>query len=219
MKKYKLDSKDIRVIYEGVDGGFYKRAEDSEIKKVKERHDIKGNYILYLGSLVLRKNIGRMLHAFSKIVKSHKEFEKMQFVVGGSGPLRSELKKLVKELDIQENVKFLGYVPQSEVPALISGAVFLSFVSISEGFGLPILEAMACGTPVLSTTQGAVPEVARGAALLVDPNSTEDISEGMHELLTEESLRAYYKRAGLDRERKFSWKDSAASTKKVLEEL
>jgi glycosyltransferase involved in cell wall biosynthesis len=116
-------------------------------------------------------------------------------------------------------VRFLGYVPDEDLPALYSGALLLAFPSLYEGFGLPVLEAMACGTPVLTSNVSATAEVADGAALLVDPRSVDALASALGRLLTDDALRADLRRRGLARAAEFSWERTARETLSVYEKV
>lgn len=132
-------------------------------------------------------------------------------IAGSKGWLADEIYRLPKELGIEERVKFLGYVPDKDLPALYSGAIALTFPSLFEGFGLPILEAQACGCPVLTSGVSSMPEVAGSGAILVDPYSIDDIVEGM--------ARVQSVKAGFENIKRFSWEKCARETLEVLKSL
>jgi glycosyltransferase involved in cell wall biosynthesis len=175
----------------------------------------KGNYFLYLGRPDPYKNLGRVIEAFAQTALSH---ELELWVAGGSDPrFTPGLQAQVDALGLTPRVKFLPYVPYGELPGLIEQAIALVFPSLWEGFGLPVLEAMACGTPVITSDCSALPEVAGPAALLVDPRSVGAIAEAMGAIASDGALQAQLRSAGLARAQAFSWAQTQAQTLAVLE--
>jgi glycosyltransferase involved in cell wall biosynthesis len=139
-------------------------------------------------------------------------------VAGAPGWLWTPIVRKVEELRLQTQVKFCGFVEDVDLPALLSGAMLFVLPSLYEGFGLPVLEAMACGTPVLTSNRSSLPEVAGEAALLVDPENPEAIADGMRRMLDDGSYRAELGRRGLARARAFRWVDTARNTVAVYRE-
>jgi len=123
----------------------------------------------------------------------------------------------VRQLGLSNRVKFLGYVPYSQLPQLLNRAIALVFPSLWEGFGLPVLEAMACGTPVITSDRGALPEVVGDAALTVNPYLISGLTQAMGRVATEPQLRSDLRRAGLARAKNFSWEQTAQATLEVLQ--
>ena len=170
-------------------------------------------YLLYVGSHAPHKNLGRTLKAFalSKLAVSH------DFLV--TGVPSNELQTLVEGLGVADSVRFLGRVPDSTLPPLYRGAVALVFVSLYEGFGMPIVEGMACGTPVLTSNAASMPEAAGGAALLVDPRNIDEIAHGMRKLSEDEGLREELLAKGLKWAARFTWDASAKEVGDALAEI
>ncbi len=173
-----------------------------------------GNYFLYIGRHDRHKNLHRLIEAFSTL--SHHQDCKLYLAGPADDRYTPDLKVFVKELGIEQRVQFLDYIPYAELPALINQAIALVFPSLWEGFGLPALEAMACGTPVISSNLSALPEVTGDAALLIDPYNVEAIADAMQSVLDSSQLRTKMRVAGLDRAELFSWERTGKATAGIL---
>lgn len=203
-RRFGISPARISLIPEGRDESL-QPASDSEITKLKQKHNISGEYILFLGSLGPRKNLEKMVEAHSGLSK------KVEFVAAGKVmPGSEQLAKLP--------IKYIGRADQDDLAALYSGAAFLAFVSKEEGFGLPIVEAQACGCAVLAADIKVMRETAGEGALYVDPTSVEKIREGMEKLLTDSSLRKELIEKGFENVKRFSWENSAREILQVFEE-
>ncbi|MBN3872566.1 glycosyltransferase family 1 protein [Nostoc sp. JL33] len=172
------------------------------------------NYFLYIGRQDPYKNIQRLISAFAALPNC-KDYE--LWLVG---PIDSRytptLKVQVAELGITNQVKFLDYVPYGELPKIINQAIALVFPSLWEGFGLPVLEAMACGTPVITSNLSSLPEVAGDAAILINPYNTEEITEAMQVIATDLGLRSRLSSQGITHSQQFSWEKTGKATVEVL---
>lgn len=173
------------------------------------------NYFLYIGRANPHKNVDRLIRAFAQLSQV-KDYE---LWLAGSFDLRytPRLQQLAISLGIQQQVKFLDYVPAEELPKLINRAIALVFPSLWEGFGLPVLEAMACGTPVITSNISALKEVAGSAAILINPYKTAEITGAMEDLLQDQGLRSYLCDRGLARAKQFTWQQTTAVTQSVLQ--
>lgn len=187
----------ISVIYNGVDPSFYQN---------REAHAIGRPYLLYVGNRRKNKNLAAMLVAFAQ-ADIPKEF--VFLLTGNPNP---ELIVLLSKLRISSRVRFLGFVKESELPKLYHGAYATMFVSLMEGFGLPVIESMASGTPVLTSSESSLPEVAGGAALCVNPYNVDAITSGINKLVSDQELYSELKEKGLRRAQDFSWKKTAQET-------
>lgn len=177
----------------------------------------KKQYILYVGTLEPRKNIPFLIEGYAK---SSKNFPQIPLVLAGKkGWMYDEIFRRVTELGLEEKVRFLNYVPEKDLIALYNGAAAFIYPSFYEGFGLPVLEAMQCGIPVITSNISSMPEVADGAAILINPNSVEEIAVAMRQVLTNRSLVNELSRKGLARSAHFSWKRCAQETLDVYENL
>lgn len=209
----------IKIIPCGVDNQlFHSGYQSSEIEKVKSKYGIKGPYFLYLGTLEPRKNVLRIVEAYSVLQKRHSDIPKL-VIAGKKGWLYEDIFALVIKEHIENQVVFTGYVQDEEVPILMNGAFLFLFPSLYEGFGLPVLEAMACGTPVVASSRTSIPEVAGDAGLLIDPLNVDELVSGMEQILTQEPLRQHMISAGLKQSRKFTWQHSAECLTAVYREL
>ncbi len=173
------------------------------------------NYFLYLGRLDPHKNVPRLLTAFATLPKES------DYELWLSGPLDDRylpaLYAQAEQLGIRDRLKVLGYVPEADLPRLINQAIALVFPSLWEGFGLPVLEAMACGTPVITSDVSALPEVAGDAAILVNPEVTGAIADAMHSVATDTRLWNTLRQAGLARATQFNWLQTGQETAAVLQ--
>lgn len=209
----------IRVIPCGVDHNlFHSQQEQHIISSVKEKYKIKGPYFLYLGTLEPRKNVLRIVKAYSQLLKKEKKCPQL-VLAGKKGWLYDDIFALVMEEKMEDRVVFTGYVETDEVPVLMAGAYAFLFPSLYEGFGLPVLEAMACGTPVITSSVSSLPEVAGDAAILVNPENENEIAMGMERVLEEEGLRDEMIIAGLKQCQRFTWQHSAECLEMVYHEL
>jgi glycosyltransferase involved in cell wall biosynthesis len=174
-----------------------------------------GNYFLYIGRQDTYKNLHRVISAF-RAIPNYRDYE--LWFVGSTDPRYTPTLQLqIQELGLTDRVKLLKYVPYSELPAIINQAIALIFPSLWEGFGLPILEAMACGTPVITSNIASMPEVAADAAILVDPYDVNRIADAMRMVTEDFKLRLELRQAGLTRARDFSWETTGKATAEILE--
>jgi len=168
-------------------------------------------YVLYVGNQKPHKNLPRLLEAFSQL-----EDRIVSLFICGKAATETEA--LVRQHGLEGRVRFLGNLSDDDLAAYYRGAVCLAFPSLYEGFGLPPLEAMACGTPVLTSNTTSLPEVVGGAALLVNPRSVEDIRQGLDRLISDPTLRADLRTRGLERAKLFSWDKATRIVQSVLDE-
>jgi len=218
VQHYGIEPGKISVVYSGWDERMQPVEDEGTIERVKARYGIRGEYVLYVGTLQPRKNLGRLLEAVALLREQAQRGEAPGLVIAGrKGWLYDPVFQQVERLGLEREVVFPGYVPQEDLPALLSGARLFVFPSLYEGFGLPVLEAMACGTPVVCSNVSSLPEVAGDAAFLVDPRDVKGMAEAMNRLLQDEGLRAEVVERGYRRVRQFSWDRCARETLAVLE--
>jgi glycosyltransferase involved in cell wall biosynthesis len=173
------------------------------------------NYFLYTGRHDSYKNLERLITAFANLPdRSNYEL----WLAGPPNAYTPQLIAQVEELGLQALIKFLGYVPYAQLPVIMNQAIALVFPTLWEGFGLPILEAMACGTPVITSNLSSMPEVAGDAALLVNPYSVGEITAAMQAVATDSKLRSNLKTASLARADRFSWSKTGAATANILQQ-
>lgn len=215
---FKIDDKKITVIHLGLEERF-KIVSFQEIEKIRKKYHIKDDYILFVGVLEPRKNIVSILGALSILKQTGKLRGRKLVVAGKTGWLFKEIFKKVQESKLEKDVIFTGFVNEEDLPALYSGALFSVFPSLYEGFGLPVLEAMGCGTPVITSKVSSLPEVVGDAAILVDPMNIEELAWRMEMLCESSDLREELGKKGLERSKLFSWEKTAQKTLEVYKEL
>lgn len=218
VRHYRIDPTKIHVVYHGLSASFRPVPDPAIIAAAVARYGIRPPYMLYVGTVQPRKNLVRLIEAVGmarrELVGSNGRF---QIVLAGKrGWLTTEIERRAFELGIADQIHFTGYVQDIDLPALLSGARAFVFPSLYEGFGMPVLEAMACGTPVLTSTTSALPEVAGDAALLVDPHDTCAIADGLIRLASDAPLCAILRERGLARAAQFTWEHCANETRNVL---
>lgn len=217
MEHLQIPAERITVIPEGVRSSF--RVLDPEtVKTVRAKYVPPGQYFLVVGDVAPRKNNVRVVQAFARVKERSREPVSLVF----AGPLGFRAQEVVREVrdrKLTGSVKFLGYTNEDDLVALMNGATALVFVSLYEGFGLPILEAMACDTPVVTSKVTSMPEVAGDAALLVEPTSEEEIADAMWQVLSDESTRRRLVEAGRRRVLDFTWTEAARRLRDLYERI
>jgi len=210
IETYHLNPESIRVVYNGYDDNLFSPQPNPDIltKYNLER------YFLYVGDMRYYKNLDRALSAFELLPNKN-----YQFVITGRKDdfFYPQLKNKVDLLSAKERIIFLDYVPTEDLPSLYSMAQSLVFVSLYEGFGLPILEAMACGCPVITGDRTALPEVGGDSVVYVDPKNIDDIAQGMQEIITNTKLRNNLIEGGLARAKLFSWQKTADAIRSIID--
>jgi len=204
----------IAVVYPGVDLRF--RPQSSElVAHTRAALGIPGpRYVLYVGSLEPRKNLARLLHAWQSIEAD--VGKDIWLVVGGAVGKRHIFPSDDHYESLPPRAHLAGYIPDSLLPGLYAGSIAFVYPSLYEGFGLPLLEAMACGTPVIASDRTAMPEAAGGAAALIDPYDVEALAKAMCRVIQDNELRKELRHKGLERARHFTWDKTAAQTWQLL---
>ncbi len=232
IRQYGTPAEKIVVAYPGLDAAL-RRVEDApRIQAVKSRYGVQGDYLLYLGTLQPRKNLSRLAEAFARWRKpgsnDFSRYNRYQrqatevaatrlVVAGKKGWLYDDLFRQVARLGLSDRVIFTGYVPDEDKAALLSGATALVFPSLYEGFGLPVIEAMACGTPVICSQASSLPEAAGDAALLVDPLDVDAIANAIDRVVSDAGLRGQLVGRGYVQASRFTWQACARTVLDVLE--
>jgi len=210
IKHYQANPRLISVVHLGYDPAL-KPVSDSA--SVKARYNIRGDYLLYIGTLQPRKNLLRLLEAFYRVGQS---YPVSLVLAGGKGWLYETIFERVQTLGLSERVILPGFIAEEDKAALISGALVYVYPSLYEGFGLPLLEAMACGAPILTSNVSSMPEIAGDAALLVDPYDVEAMAEALMRLLSDAGLRQTLIEKGFQRLPNFSWGKAAQQVLQIL---
>jgi len=205
----------IHVIECGYDSARFKPVE--RMDAIAQKYNlIDTKYVLTVGNLVRHKNISNLVKAFGM------SNVKASLVICGTkkdSKYLREIQSIITQLGIGERVIFLDYVDVADLPALYSNASLFAFPSLHEGFGIPLLEAMACGVPVLTSNTSSMPDVVGDAAFLVDPNNIEEIAHGIKLIFDDEALRDTMRQKGIERVKLFSWKDSALKLEKICSDV
>lgn len=213
MEAFGVQEEKITVVHNGIDSR-YQPASAEEIQEMRHALGLDdAPYLLYVGSLEPRKNLARLLQAW-RIAQASVPEEVRLVVAGARG--NSQVFGAVEIDTGVPRVHFTGYVAEEHLPSLYSGALALVYPSLYEGFGLPPLEAMACGTPVVTSNNTSLPEVVGDSAVSVDPEKVESIAAGMVEVLSSERLRNHLSGSGIERAKRFTWKQTAKETLQVL---
>jgi glycosyltransferase involved in cell wall biosynthesis len=210
-----LPAEKIRVIHHGVADPFFQvTAEDRDA--VRSRHGLKRPYLLFVGTIEPRKNVDRLLNAYQDLPQSTRdEFDLV--LAGPPGWAQSET--MARLGNPAPGIRYLGYIAERELPGLFAGATAFVYPSLYEGFGFPVAQAMAAGTPVITSCVSALPEIAGGAALLIDPHSEAALRDAMQEMLTSPSRRERLIELGRSNARRFSWSECARQSSRFFEEV
>ena len=220
LKYFPQHKRKIRVVPCGVDLERFKPCTDLErISKVKSSLGIEGDYFLYVGTIEPRKNLRRLIAAYAAFVKKVGENSPKLVLAGGKGWLDGEIYASVRKLGLEGKVLFTEYVPAGDMTPLMCGALAFVFPSLYEGFGMPPLEAMACGAPVLTTNAASLPEVVGDCAVICDAYSVKSIAQGLYRLYSDKDLRAQLSRKGIERAKGFTWERSAQMLHDIYREL
>jgi glycosyltransferase involved in cell wall biosynthesis len=205
----------VHVVPCGVDEDFQPLKDQRALDAFRSKAQLPEQMILFVGTIDPRKNLTLLLRGFALL---RKKSARPRLVIGGArGWHWHEVFSVVDELGLAEEVIFPGYIPREELPLWYNAADLLVYPSLYEGFGLPPLEAMACGTPVITSNTSSLPEVVGDAGILVDPHSAEELAEAMHRVLIDGELREEMAKKGLDRARSFSWRSVAQQTTEFYE--
>lgn len=215
---YGIAPERITVTPEAAPKHFAPVTDASEIERVRARYLIDGDYILAVGSIQPRKNLVRLLAAYSDLLRARTGAKLPRLVlVGKRAWLYEETLRTANEYGLTSDVIFTGYVPEKDLPALYSGALCFVYPSYFEGFGLPPLEAMKCGTPVITGNRTSLPEVVGDAGLMVDPFESSAIASAIGRLVDDPNLRQTLRERGLKRATEFDWHETARLTLKAYE--
>jgi len=213
---YGLDEDRIRVIYEGVKPRFRPASAES-MSALRQKYGIVEEFILSVGTIEPRKNLTSLLEAYRSLKDGQPELQLV--IVGKKGWLYEGFFRRLRELGLEDEVIFPGFVPDDDLPPLYSAADLFVFPSLYEGFGLPVLEAMACGTPVVTSNASSLPEVVGDAAVLVDPNDVQALIRAMSAVLDNKELHGELRAKGPRQAAKFSWENAARETLAVYTSL
>jgi glycosyltransferase involved in cell wall biosynthesis len=216
-----IPSKRIRVIYQAVGEEYQPVTNQEQIKAARERYGLGERYIFYIGGLDQRKNVPQLVRAFAHLQAQIGDPHLQLFISGNpdkhKGPLFPDPRPVAADLGMSGQIIY-RFVEEADKPAIYSGASLFVFPSIYEGFGLPPLEAMGCGTPVVCSNRTSLPEVVGDAAITVDPDDTQALVAAIRHVLTDEALQSDLRARSLERAKQFSWRKTAQETLAVYEE-
>lgn len=218
VEHYKVKRSKVTVAYPGYDHTVFRPISDkSKIEEIQKKYKISGDYIVFIGTIQPRKNLIRLIEAMAKI-------DNLKLVVigkttgeGKQGWMYDQILRRPGELGIDDRVIFAGFVPTEDMPYLLNGAKAFACPSLWEGFGIPAVEAMACGTPVVVSNVSSLPEIVGNAGLLVDPKSVDQIAQAITTIAYDKKLWAQKSKQGLEQAQKYSWEKMAKTVLKVLE--
>ncbi len=208
----------VRVVYNGI-APVYRPMEDRPaIERVKARYGIQGPYLLFVGNIEPKKNILALIEAWA-LLRRESRFQGSLVVVGKKDWHFDAVRQACRRHGVESEVLFTDVVDGDDLPYLYCGAEAFVFPSLHEGFGIPVIEAMACGAPVVASNRASIPEVASGAALLVDPLKPAEIAAAAHSIISDGAVRRWLVEKGLKRAKEFSWERAARETLAVYNEL
>jgi glycosyltransferase involved in cell wall biosynthesis len=214
LEHYPITEERVAVTYEAAAENYYPTMDQTEIQRVLAKYGVGTNYILFVGTIEPRKNLVTLIRAAENILK--KGYPRYSLVIAGpSGWLNSEVYELIRSLGLQNYVLLLGHVDPEELRSLYSAATVFVYPSFYEGFGLPVLEAMACGTPVITSNTSSLPEVAGDAAIQIPPMECAQLEQAIAALISDQALRLRMRQQSLEQAARFSWQDTASRTLEI----
>jgi glycosyltransferase involved in cell wall biosynthesis len=219
VRQYGVAESKVHVVHLGRDESLVPVRDRQVLEETRARVGIGQRYLLCVGTLQPRKNLSRVVEAFARLAARPELLDVQLVLAGKRGWLYEELFSQVGRRGLEGRVLFPGYVDEADLAALYSGALVYIYPSLYEGFGIPVLEAQACGVPVMTSNNSSLPEVAGDAALLVDPTDVDAIADAMLRLATDDALRAELVQRGFENVKRFSWEKCARETLAVLESV
>jgi glycosyltransferase involved in cell wall biosynthesis len=208
----------ITVLLSGVTSNFAPVTDTETRRDVRQRYQIPDNpYIFSVGTVQPRKNYTRLAKALAALGSDYQDIHLV--IAGGRGWLDSPIYQMIRDLKLTDRTHFIGFARDEDLPALYSGAECLAYPSLYEGFGFPVLEAMRCGTPVVTSTVSSIPEVAGDAALLVDPYNVDALADALRQLISDQELRAGLITKGFKQAAWFTWERSAQQLRTVYQQV
>jgi glycosyltransferase involved in cell wall biosynthesis len=213
MEFFHVPAARVQTLYSGCEAFFQRVTDTNELQRVRAKYQLSKPFILNVGTIEPRKNLVRLIEAFAKL-KPRRDFELV--IAGARGWMYDEIYQAPQKFGVSAQVRFIGFTPDADLPALYSAAELFVYPSLYEGFGLPVLEALACGAAVVTSNNSSLPEVAGDAAILVEARDVDALVWGMQKLLDDAVWRAIKQKQALAQAAKFSWQKSAARLKNIL---
>jgi glycosyltransferase involved in cell wall biosynthesis len=218
LRRFKVPAEKIVVIYNAIDERFNVQPSREQVQRVRERYQLDEQFVLYVGNIKPHKNLERLIDAFDRVRRSGFDHLRL-LIIGDEISKYTALRRAVHVHKLHKAVRFLGFVPIETLAVLYRLADVFVFPSLYEGFGLPPLEAMASGAPVVTSNVSSLPEVVGDAALLVDPYDPESIADGIRQVLTDDDLRATLRARGFAQARQYSWQRSIEHVHRIYTEI
>lgn len=220
IRTYNLDPEKVIVTWNGVGEGFSPEpSSPGEADEIRSRYGITGDYILAVGSLQPRKNLVRLMRAYARLRDENPDFRPQLVIVGRKLWLASEIFAEASRRQWSDDLILTGYVSDEDLPKLYRAAIAFVYPSIFEGFGLPPLEAMACGTPVIAGNTSSLPEVTGDAAILIDPYDEDALARELLRIVNQPDLRDRMRQLGIEQARKFTWRNAAEKTLQIYKDI
>ncbi len=208
---YKIEPARVYVTPAAAPPHFRVETNEAELRRIRETYKLERDYILALGSIQPRKNLARLIRAYSTLQNKSNKLPEL-VIAGKRGWLEAETMRAAEQSRARNNIRFIGYVPENDLPPLFTAATCFVYPSYFEGFGLPVVEAMQCGTPVIAGNRTSLPEVVGEAAVLVDPFDENAIARALSDLIHNPDYRTSLSTKGLERAKTFSWANTARLT-------
>jgi glycosyltransferase involved in cell wall biosynthesis len=219
LEYFSIPESKIDVIYNGIDERFWSPPDQEDIDRIRERYQLDGRFVLYAGNIKPHKNLERLIDAFYMLRNSQGFDDVKLLIIGDEISKYATLRRAVHRHKLHKHVRFFGFVSNQTLAVLYRLAAVFVFPSLYEGFGLPPLEAMASGTPVITSNVSSLPEVVGDAAFLIDPYQAEAIASAMERVLNDAGLRDDLRARGLRRAREFSWDTTARRVRAIYDEV
>ncbi|MEI6596709.1 MAG: glycosyltransferase family 1 protein [bacterium] len=217
---YQADAEKIKVVYNGFNNKLYRPIKDAEkIEQVLNKYGVKAPYIFYAGRLEKKKNTAKLVQAYAIMKQKHKNIKHSLVLVGKAGLGFDEVKYVIEEFNLNEDVIITGWIPEADMPYIYNGAALFVFPSLYEGFGIPLLEAMASGVPIAAAITASIPEVVKKSALFFDPENNDEMAEKMAKILLDERLAGELINSGFERIKDFSLTKCAQETLALIEKM
>ena len=220
LRYFRVPDARIHVIYNAIDDRYWQEPAGDDMERVRQRYQLTAPFVLYAGNIKPHKNLERLIDSFHLLRQGRPDLKDVQLlIIGDEISKYATLRRAVHRHKLHKHVRFFGFVPDQTLAALYRLADAFVFPSLYEGFGLPPLEAMASGTPVIASNVSSLPEVLGDAALMIDPYDSQAIADAMIRVLTEPELRAELRARGLTRAREFSWERSIGRVREIYREV
>ncbi|OGF25522.1 hypothetical protein A2331_01490 [Candidatus Falkowbacteria bacterium RIFOXYB2_FULL_34_18] len=217
MDLYKADSEKIKVIYNGYNKTLYKNINDQkQVENILSKYGITQPYLFYVGRIEKKKNIPRLIEAFYVLKEKNKNIKEKLVLAGNAGNGYDEIKYQIQEFDLNNDVIMSGWLIEEDMPYLYNAASAFVFPSNYEGFGIPLLQSMACGTPIAASNTTSIPEIAREAALFFNPHNIKSMADSLEKIIIDKNLREDLIAKGYRNVEKFSWEKCAQETLKMI---